>query len=104
MKAEVFNVSYWLAGTLTASDISQLEQGLAQSGFILLDKVDHAFQPVGYTQLILLAESHFALHTFPEDNKTYLEICSCNRDKLMLFISWLEKQTHYRPELRYRHL
>ena len=39
--------------------------------------MEHYFTPYGYTALFLLAESHFALHTFPEENKTYIELSSC---------------------------
>ena len=41
------------------------------SGFTVLKFVDHAFEPQGYTALWLLAESHCALHTFPEEQKAY---------------------------------
>ena len=29
------------------------------------------------TALFLLSESHFAIHTFPEENTTYIELSSC---------------------------
>lgn len=56
------------------------------SGFTVLKFVDHAFEPQGYTALWLLAESHCALHTFPEEQKAYLEISSCNSEMYVDFI------------------
>ena len=56
------------------------------SGFTVLKFVDHAFEPQGYTALWLLAESHCALHTFPEEQKAYLEISSCNSEMYVNFI------------------
>jgi S-adenosylmethionine/arginine decarboxylase-like enzyme len=41
---------------------------------------DFPWQPQGYTCLYLLAESHFAIHTWPEEQTTYVELSSCNRD------------------------
>ncbi|MBT5506979.1 MAG: spermidine synthase [Flammeovirgaceae bacterium] len=56
------------------------------SGFTVLKFIDHAFDPQGYTALWLLAESHCALHTFPEEQKAYLEISSCNSEMYVNFV------------------
>ena len=56
------------------------------SGFTVLKFIDHAFDPQGYTALWLLAESHCALHTFPEEQKAYLEISSCNSAMYVNFV------------------
>ena len=59
---------------------------IISSGFTVLKFVDHTFEPQGYTALWLLAESHCALHTFPEEQKAYLEISSCNSEMYLNFI------------------
>ena len=51
--------------------------------------MEHSFQPQGYTAIWLLAESHFAIHTFPEENKTYIELSSCNRTMYHAFLKEL---------------
>jgi len=38
---------------------------------------EHFFNPFGYSALWLLSESHFAVHTFPEHNQSYIELSSC---------------------------
>ena len=53
------------------------ENILKQAGFCVLQIAEHYFKPMGYTAVFLLAESHLAIHTFPEENKTYIELSSC---------------------------
>lgn len=65
---------------------SDLERTLKSSGFTILNFMEHHYEPFGYTALWLLAESHCALHTFPEENKTYIEISSCNREMYEEFL------------------
>ncbi len=38
----------------------------------------HQFEPVGVTALLLLAESHLSLHTWPEHGAITLDLFSCN--------------------------
>ena len=63
-----------------------VEELIIGSGFTVLKFIDHAFDPQGYTALWLLAESHCALHTFPEEQKAYLEISSCNSEMYVNFV------------------
>ncbi len=65
--------------------IKQCNELLLQSGFTVLNFIEHVFQPQGYTAIWLLAESHLAIHTFPEHNTTFIELCSCSEEKLNIF-------------------
>lgn len=40
----------------------------------------HQFEPSGVTGVIVLSESHFSVHTYPEDDKIYLDIFCCSKD------------------------
>jgi S-adenosylmethionine decarboxylase len=40
----------------------------------------HQFEPFGATGVILLAESHFSVHTYPEHKKIYFDLFCCNPD------------------------
>ena len=40
----------------------------------------HQFEPCGVTGVIVLSESHFSVHTYPEDDKIYLDIFCCSKD------------------------
>ena len=48
------------------------------------------FEPQGYTAVWILAESHLAVHTFPEAGRTYCELASCNREKFVAYLSLME--------------
>ena len=54
------------------------EQMLREAGFTTMGFLEHEFEPQGYSRVWLLAESHFAIHTFPEAGQDYIEISSCN--------------------------
>jgi len=50
-----------------------------KDNFKILDKISHRFQPQGYTFVVLLAESHAAIHTFPEHNSLFFYLYSCRK-------------------------
>lgn len=52
--------------------------------------MEQHFPNGGYTALWLLAESHLAVHTFPESKATYLELSGCNESKTEAFKAALE--------------
>lgn len=47
------------------------------SGASVLDSCAHSFQPNGVTVLLLLAESHVSLHTYPEDRSAFFDAFTC---------------------------
>jgi S-adenosylmethionine decarboxylase len=81
MKAELFNYTCWVKH----SDASYLKISLAQllntCQFEILGFMEHHFTPQGYTCIWLLGESHLAVHTYPEENKSYIELTSCVKAK-----------------------
>lgn len=54
---------------------------LKEQKFGTLKSINHPFSPQGYTSLILLSESHLAIHTYPEHNSLYFSIYSCRGPK-----------------------
>lgn len=94
MKAQIFNYTGWiqLLGVDYENKLDQFYKNiLIESGFSVLSIVDHHFNPAGYTALFLLAESHLAIHTFPEEKIYYIELSSCNIDYYNNFIFVLKK-------------
>ena len=87
MKAEIFNYHGWIGETSPEKVKNLMEDLLKTSGFMILDRVEHTFVPDGFTAVWILAESHLAVHSFPEANKTYIEISSCNKAKNLIFVS-----------------
>lgn len=84
-KAEIFNAKWWIKQTNPEFCKSTCEDLLSKSEFTVLNVVEHHFNQQGYTCLWLLAESHLAIHTFPEEEKCYIELSSCNKEKLDVF-------------------
>ena len=91
MEAIIDNYSCWINEIDPTILVKDFEKILQQSKFGLLNFMEHNFEPQGYTAIWLLAESHFAIHTFPEQNKTYIELSSCNREMYYQFLKHLEE-------------
>lgn len=65
---------------------------LREVGFQVLNSTEHHFDPQGYTSLDLLAESHFAIHSFPEKGVTYFELSSCTEKRFNAFVELLRAE------------
>ena len=92
MQAKIWNYSEWLRETNPQKLRTLFDNALRKAGFNILCFTDHHFTPQGYTVLWLLTESHFAVHTFPEFGKTYIELSSCN---LEFYQEFLKLTEHY---------
>ncbi|MEM7107074.1 MAG: S-adenosylmethionine decarboxylase [Bacteroidota bacterium] len=90
MEARIYNHSEWIRDIRNERLKKNFREILTKSGFGLLNHMEHHFKPQGYTCIWLLAESHFAIHTFPEENMTYIELSSCNKDMYEQFLVHLE--------------
>lgn len=72
VKKKILNDSSFLEKTLS--------DALKKEKFTLLDVVTRSFKPQGFTIMILLAESHASLHTYPEHSSIYFNLYSCRSD------------------------
>lgn len=100
MKATMSKWSDWI--DITEPDVlnNMYRDMLKKSGFKILGEIDYHFQPQGYTKLFLLAESHFAIHTFPEEGKTYIELSSCNEAMYNNFLMYQGNDAGRHPKNR----
>ncbi len=87
----MYNYHNWIKYQKEDILIDNIEKILFESGFTIINKVEHYFTKQGYTGLWLLAESHLAIHTFPEENKIYIEISSCVKKYFDCFIKKFEQ-------------
>ncbi len=46
-------------------------------GLTKLQSIHHQFEPQGVSIVLLLAESHIAIHTWPETKQGYITITTC---------------------------
>lgn len=105
---------WWVKGYTPIIDPKELAEVfgrfLDQAEFIRVQRAEQLFIPVGYTRLDLmaqnhptlhsgdlLAESHFAIHTFPP-KRTYFELSSCVQAKWEAFLALLQAD----PQERFR--
>ena len=91
MKAIMYNYNKWIKYEKEEIIVPKLEEMIRKSGFTIIKKVEHYYEEQGYTGLWLLAESHFAIHTFPEEDKIYIEISSCVKEYFDRFVKELNK-------------
>jgi S-adenosylmethionine decarboxylase len=82
IEANIYNHSFW--SDCIEPDALKEKYGrlLKESGFSIVLFNEHHFPEKGYTCFWLLGESHLAIHTFPEGGKSYIELSSCNLEKL----------------------
>ncbi len=62
---------------LTATDVDHIKN-VIEKNLTVVQKVEHKFHPQGETIVFILAESHFTLHTYPENKYFSLDIYVCN--------------------------
>lgn len=89
MKAQMYNYSSWIEETNPSVLYNFFMQKLNDAGFGVENVIEKHFKPQGYTALFLLSESHFAIHTFPEQKQTYIELSSCIKKPFDNFIKLL---------------
>ena len=87
MKAQIWNKNGWVKQTDPTKLKNTFSELLELSGFDILNFQEYYFEPQGYTALWLLGESHLAIHTFPEEQKSYIELSSCNENYFLYFAS-----------------
>lgn len=76
----------------------RLLDALSIDNFTILGKVSHKFQPQGYTFVVLLAESHVAIHTYPEYDSIFFYLYSCRGQndgrKTLEYLKQILKPSH----------
>jgi S-adenosylmethionine decarboxylase len=67
--------------TKALDDIERVEQamvkGAVEAGATVVEKVFHKFAPQGVTGVVIIAESHLSIHTWPELGYAALDIFTC---------------------------
>ena len=68
-----------LLGTLEANRVADaFSTALTSAGATVVQALSHAFPGAGQTCVLILAESHAVLHTWPETGTVNLDIFSCS--------------------------
>jgi len=65
----------------TINSVESVEKIMTESvkisGATIIEPFFHKFSPHGVSGIIVVAESHFAIHTWPEHNAAAVDIFSC---------------------------
>jgi S-adenosylmethionine/arginine decarboxylase-like enzyme len=86
MKAQMYNYNCWVEETDPTILVKTYTKKLELAGFGIESLIEKHFAPQGYTCLFLLSESHFAIHTFPEEGQSYIELSSCVKNPFIRFV------------------
>jgi S-adenosylmethionine decarboxylase proenzyme len=69
---------------------------MREAGFTSVGETFHQFEPDGVTGIILLSESHFSVHTWPEKEMLAADIFSCSgREHALRALTLL--QSYFEP-------
>lgn len=64
------------------NDLKAIEEtmvkGAIDAGATIIGKMFHKFSPQGITGVVIIAESHLSIHTWPELGYAALDIFTCN--------------------------
>ena len=55
-----------------------MEQVIKELNLTEVKRAFHQFEPHGATGVIVLSESHFSAHTYPEDESVYFDLFCCS--------------------------
>jgi S-adenosylmethionine decarboxylase len=92
VNTNIYNLRFWLEETDASLLKEKLAYFLEEAGYGIVGFCEHAFQPQGYTAIWLLSESHLALHTYPEEGRSYIELSGCSKDKNQNFTATCHQQ------------
>jgi S-adenosylmethionine decarboxylase proenzyme len=63
----------------TVEELEPLMTDVAsQCQLTVVNKAFHQFEPFGVTGVLVLSESHFSAHTYPEHETVYVDIFCCS--------------------------
>ena len=51
-----------------------------ESNATVIGELFHQFEPIGVSGVLLIAESHFSIHTWPEDGFVALDVFTCGEE------------------------
>lgn len=93
MKCETWDHKFFIRETNPSNVRKIFNTLLQESQFTIKGFKGCYFDEGGYTAVWVLAESHAAIHTFPEEQKTVCYISSCNLEKYEAFLKLIRSMT-----------
>ena len=69
-----------LNGDIPENIIEIIELGIKESNMNVVRNIFHKFVPQGITAVWVLSESHFTLHTYPEERYLSMDCYTCGKE------------------------
>jgi S-adenosylmethionine decarboxylase proenzyme len=66
-----------------------LLEAVNRSGATYVSHMSHQFEPEGVSMIVMIEESHFSLHTWPEHSFASLDIFTCGEMDATIAIEYL---------------
>ena len=57
-----------------------LKSAVYETGATYIDHISKKFDPQGVTIIIMLAESHISIHTWPEKGEAMIDVFTCGKE------------------------
>ena len=65
------------------NDVAAIERDMVaaaqKAGATVINSTFHHFSPYGVSGVVVIQESHLAIHTFVTDKKSYIELTGCSK-------------------------
>lgn len=90
----------WMEGEWSDDWVARASK-LVEERFTVVQKNSHKFDPHGETVAFILSESHYTLHSYPEENYISLDIYICRRD--FDFLPLVNELEQYLPITKIHH-
>lgn len=77
-------VEYYQCDRETLNDLSKIEyymkEAASSSGATVIESIFHLFNPHGISGIVIIAESHLAIHTWPEYSYASVDLFTCGKE------------------------
>jgi S-adenosylmethionine decarboxylase len=70
--------------------VKSLKQAAKNANMTILGEVSYKFDPQGFTGILLLAESHISIHTYPEHGFAAIDVYTCGGGMTQKAIDFLK--------------
>ena len=92
MEAKMNNYNTWIKYQDETKLKETIERMLNGAGFKIVGYNEYFFPIQGFTGVWLLSESHLAIHSFPEEDKIYIELSSCVDTPFQLMVNMIKRE------------
>lgn len=77
-------VEYYQCDRETLNDLNKIEyymkEAASSSGATVIESIFHLFNPHGISGIVIIAESHLAIHTWPEYSYASVDLFTCGKE------------------------